>query len=65
MSANSPAAILFDVNGNPVVINTEGGHLALSAVDEESRGLLRDILDELKTMNVHLANMTGLELGDD
>ncbi len=51
--SDSPAAILFDVNGNPVLVSSDGP-FQLAVIDDGTRGLLEQILVELRLNNAML-----------
>ena len=61
MSGRSPAAILYDGEGNPVTVGSDG-QFTLAIHDEETRQLLQEILLELKRQNLHWAMATGFEV---
>jgi hypothetical protein len=60
MPSESPAAILYDEDGNPVLVSTDGVR-ALSMRDEETLGLLKQILDQLETLNKIMAYAVDLD----
>ena len=60
MAGESPASILFDENGNPVLVNFDGAR-QLAVLDEEVLGVLKQILGELEKLNAVMAYATDLE----
>ena len=63
---DSPAAILFDRNGNPVLVTADtDGAVQLSVVDTTQNDLLRQILSELRKLNFMLAHATDVHIDKD
>lgn len=60
MVGESPAAILFDDDGNPILVDTDGSQ-QLAVRDEEVLGTLKLILAELKKLNFLVACATDIE----
>ena len=65
MSKDSPAAILYDEDGNPVQVLWSGGHYILSGADDEVRDTLGQILKQLKLLNAYMAEAHGSTLEDE
>lgn len=59
---NQVPVALYDECGNKILVSSDGGNLYLSVRDIAQEELLRDILNELKSLNIHLSSIT--ELGD-
>lgn len=55
MSDLSPAAILYDSDGNEVLVYQQ----QVLTVDSEAGDILRRILKELRVMNFHLSQLSG------
>lgn len=65
MSTKSPASILFDIDGNEIQTTYEGDAGQVSVKDEEVRGVLAQILVELRKMNMYLSHMTDSHIEDE
>ncbi len=57
MAGDSPASILFDINGNPVSVS----NLRLVTTDIDVTSALKDILAELKQIKQHLEIINEVE----
>lgn len=64
MAGESPASILYDSEGNPVLVSVEGTTYAISSRDEEQVELLGSILIELRKLNTYFAIILDQELDD-
>lgn len=53
--------LLYDGQGNPVAISSDGA-FQVSVTDEAVRALLVGIFDQLKLMNVHLSKVSDLDI---
>lgn len=65
MSDESPAAILYDAQGNPVLVSSDGSY-QLSVNDDTANDLLKQILAEIRLNNAMLreALETQIDLED-
>lgn len=59
--SDSPAVILYDKCGNPVLVSSDGVY-AINVSDMETREILKKILNELEKMNFHLSYITENDL---
>lgn len=62
MSKDSPAAILYDVNGNPLDIVISGMDRMFGVRSLKTEALLEQILEQLKIANMHLGEIS--DFGD-
>ena len=61
MANESPASVLVDELGNILQVSgNEANIIRIESRDEKTAMILAQILDELKTMNMHLGSMTDM-----
>lgn len=64
MIGTSPAAILFDKDGNPVDIHRAGSAAAVATADPDTVYLLTQILGELRMMRIIMQETSEIEIDE-